>query len=259
MVNHRRILWSNDRRHGKSSIEVTLDWLAEGNNLGRWQSGVEQKKCLSKEIARLLHAQELQHRTDLQVQCMVRSILRSLAKAKKLLEQENLEGATTLDACEGALRDEILKVCPYFEKLAVLMPRLAEPVPTSGRTSSRARAQAEPAMTHPEDTPDTAAQTGSTRVTRAAEAAARAASIGDDTPAPDCADDQSPGLLELQRLLLQDQYEHQRKIHKIELEQCKSNLLVDRALKRAKLDQAKIPDSSVLPHAEYESNWEAFW
>lgn len=177
-----------------------------------------------------------------------------------------------LDSCEGAARNKILKVCPYFEQLAGLMPRLSAPAPSRRRTSTRARRQAVATGESTELTLSAAAHTAPIHATPDTGSAVGRAPIGatPDTGGsvgrsligvvpPTIDADLSPGLLELQRLLLVEQYEHQCKTHKIELEQCKSNLLVGRALKRDKLRQVGIPDTSVLPHIEYESNWEAFW
>lgn len=73
-----RVPWNNDRCRTKSSIEILVDWLADGNNVSRWQSGIEPKTRLIKEVARLLRAQDLRHRTAGQVRSMLGRILKSV-------------------------------------------------------------------------------------------------------------------------------------------------------------------------------------
>lgn len=108
--------WIGDHE-GISSLDVLLNWLGTGNNYSRWRR-MYSKVALCNEINDLLHAQGIYSRSNEDIRNKVNRLVKSVAKAKTLLQNQDVEGRRSLNDCDEKLGKDILRACPHFESLS---------------------------------------------------------------------------------------------------------------------------------------------
>jgi hypothetical protein len=119
--------WASDHTcpQGKSSMGVLLDWLAAPGNYDRWRSRSKSDMSLgplAEEIAQLLHAQGLRHRTASDVQAKVAELEHSYQEASERLASTKRELAAAQGTpAERNLHHILERHCRYFALLQPIM------------------------------------------------------------------------------------------------------------------------------------------
>lgn len=124
----KHVAWDADIVDGRSSWDVLLAWLADGN-YDRWVDDTADpkkipKKILCHEFSDLLKARGYRERSAATTFHKIWTLERSVGHAKHLLEEAGQAGLESLEGCHEELSKTVLRYCPYFAQLAPIMKSL---------------------------------------------------------------------------------------------------------------------------------------
>lgn len=120
----KHVAWDGDIVDGKSSWDVLLEWLADGNYNHWVDDAAGSKKGLCRELSDLLKERGYRERSTATTFYKIWTLERSVAHAKHMLEEAGEGALKSLESCNEQLKKRILRHCPYFEQLAPIMKSL---------------------------------------------------------------------------------------------------------------------------------------
>lgn len=180
------VTWDGDIVDGKSSWDVLLEWLADGN-YDRWvDDAAGPKKGLCRELSDLLKTRGYRERSAPTTFYKIWTLERSVAHAKHMLEAAGQGGLESLQSCDDELTKKVLRHCPYFAQLAPIMKSLKS-CPLETFSSKK----------HKEQNPAGRRRKRTKRL--AQRSAAQSAGVSDDSPSYDD-EDESPSELDDEEL-----------------------------------------------------------
>lgn len=118
--------WHSDQVRGKTSIEVLLDWIAEGRNYDRWKCGQFSTERLCHVINIFLQRQGIRNRTNTDIMNKIELLEGSVARAVAHLATHGKHHVLSLKGdFDASLKASTLEICPFFEILAPFMMAFA--------------------------------------------------------------------------------------------------------------------------------------
>lgn len=150
--------WSADNERGVSALQVLVDWLTSRDaatgqsNYAQWLNGHwDSRQANYDEILGLFEINGIRDRTKHGLALKLGKLKSQVSDARMLMTAHGLEGKTDLEGCDQKLRDDVLRICPSFERLAPVVIPLLPPASAVKPKRSAKPAVSSPLQVHDRD------------------------------------------------------------------------------------------------------------